>query len=61
MGSIENEEPCGSTHEIDSQMIVGEGFRREMEGFTLVCSRPLNHEPANHHSDGVTDWIGDDE
>lgn len=54
------EEPCGATHEIDAEMIVGQGFRRVYEGVTLVCSRPLNHIPANHHSDGVTDWLGEE-
>lgn len=56
-----DEEPCGVTHEIDSETIIAFDRRvRVYEGVTLVCSRPLNHTPRDQHSDGVTDWMGDE-
>lgn len=63
MGSIENEEPCGDKFEIDAFDIIQFGSDKPVashEGTTLTCSRPLNHTPRNRHSDGVTDWIGEE-
>jgi hypothetical protein len=53
-------EPCGDVHHtwittVDSRARVTCGDAM------LICSRPLNHTPANQHSDGVTDWVGDEE
>jgi len=58
------DEPCGATFEIDSVDLMQWGNDnpiRKIEGVTLVCSRPLNHTPRNRHSDGVTDWMGDED
>jgi hypothetical protein len=60
---MDDEGICGETFEIDSYDLVGDWPPRKirtLEGATLVCSRPLNHTPANVHSDGVTDWLGDE-
>jgi hypothetical protein len=56
-------EPCGEVHEIDPEILTGYDNRARVIcwGAMLICSRPLNHTPANQHSDGVTDWIGDEE
>lgn len=54
-----DEDPCGSVFEVEAVEIVGE--RRKVPTVQLICSRPWGHTPANQHSDGVTDWMGDEE
>lgn len=57
-----DEDPCGAVFEIDAVDIVGDGgYRRKTPTVELVCSRSWGHTPANVHSDGTTDWIGDEE
>lgn len=59
----DDQEPCGAVFEIDAVDIVsGDGqVRRKTPTVELVCSRPWGHTPRNRHSDGVNDWIGDEE
>lgn len=57
------DEACGQEFIVDGSNIVGgwpPEIVRKIETVTLVCSRPLNHIPPELHSDGVTDWLGDD-
>lgn len=63
MPLIDDDEPCGEQFEIDAvDLIANNGEKvREIPGVTLVCSRPINHTPAWIHSDGATDWLGDEE
>lgn len=55
-----DEDPCGVVLEIGSAEIIQFGFTQAMEGTILVCSRPFGHTPRDQHSDGVTDWKGDE-
>ena len=55
----DDEEPCGATHEIEPQTLASwacEEPVRQLDGVTLVCSRPWGHTPPERHSDGVNDW-----
>jgi len=56
-------EPCGHVFEIDAFDIMAWGNEdaiRKIPAVELVCSLPWGHTPRNLHSDGVTDWKGDE-
>lgn len=56
------DEPCGHIFELEGADIVGDGnYRRKVPDVQLVCSLPFGHRPVNRHSDGVNEWLGDDE
>lgn len=56
-------EKCGAIFEIDAihLMMFGEEEPiRKIPTVELVCTLDLGHTPANKHSDGVNDWLGDE-
>lgn len=60
----DDQPPCGEQFEIESVDLIGgwpPEIVRQIGGVILICSRPEGHTPAWKHSDGVTDWIGDEE
>jgi len=57
---VMDEQPCGEQFEIEAVDIVAGRREREVTGTVLVCSKSWGHVPSWTHSDGITDWIGDE-
>ena len=55
-----DEDPCGTLLEIRQEDMVITAGKIPEPGTILVCSRQFNHTPKDEHSDGVTDWKGDE-
>lgn len=58
---MSDSEICGAVFKIQTDELVWTDKLTpdNVDPVTLVCSRWPDHMPADLHSDGVTDWIGE--